>query len=112
MSEYTADFQTVPTYIYQPVQNAQGALFSPEEDLLLESSLLSSEEDTLGRAKASAAGKTPQEARGEMLAIMKSALLQAISQTCVSLIEHSRERLKRQYEIAREEMEAIHKKNA
>jgi hypothetical protein len=41
---------------------------------------------------------------------MKAILLKSIAETSVVLIQNARERLKRQYKLAREEMERIQQK--
>lgn len=54
--------------------------------------------------------KTPQEIRTEALAAMKATLLDAIEQTCVLLIQSSRDRLKKQYKNHETQMEMIQRK--
>jgi|GEM_PF-5910866 len=113
MPDFLATSDTLPTYIYQPAQNGPAEnLVTVYEETSLSGNPFAIEDELESKSKAPVKGKSPNEQRAEVLAIMKAALLQSISQTCVSLIEHSRERLKRQYEMAQEEMEAIQKKNA
>jgi hypothetical protein len=69
------------------------------------------QESTYKKAKiAYLEGKTPQEINGDTLASMKAILLKSIAETSVVLIQNARERLKRQYKLAREEMERIQQK--
>lgn len=55
-------------------------------------------------------GTVPEFTGEETLASMKAILLKAIKETSLVLIQNSRERLKRQYKLAREEMERIQEK--
>ena len=55
-------------------------------------------------------GKTPEDVRNETLLSMKAVLIKAIKETSLVLIQNCRDRLKKQYKLAQEEMEKIQQK--
>ncbi|MES2198663.1 MAG: hypothetical protein V4489_00640 [Chlamydiota bacterium] len=101
----TSSFPSVCSYIPpQPSMNEETVIYE-QTDLFNSAEV----EDTRSKKRAAKTSldKTPQEARAEVLASMHATLLKNISNTCVNMINTHRERLKRQYKMQREEMEAI-----
>ncbi len=106
----TSSFPTVCNYIPQePAMDEQMVIY--EQTSLLNPTAT---EDTQSKKRAgkTVLDKTPQEVRAEVLASMHATLLKTISNVCVNMINTHRERLKKQYKMAEEEMQAIQGKNA
>ncbi len=99
-----------PAAAYVPPQH------DPEEPSIIYegSGLMIPEDDSSLKKKStqSVQGKTVTEIREEALASMHATLLKTISETCINMIEHHRAMLKKQYKLAKEEMEAIQRKYA
>lgn len=87
----------------QPSLTIQSAIEEPSIDI--------SHDPSYKKAKAAfMEGPLPDVAGAETLSSMKAILIKAIKETSLVLIQNSRERLKRQYKLAREEMERIQEK--
>lgn len=106
----TSSFPSVCNYTPQEPAMEEQMVIYEQGDLF--NSMATEDTQSKKRAANTSLDKTPQEARAEVLASMHATLLKTISNTCINMINTHRERLKKQYKIAEEEMEAIQRKNA